>query len=184
MIENLKEGSRGTRVLKVTKQEDEYIKSICIDEQSQSAFVATSNNTINQINLRSGKRIKRYSDMGITYIYCLTSFEHLLCATGSYGNFTLINMFERRLLTIKPIRTRIGRINCCQFTILNRNNHPTIVLIVSGRNSFLLYLYLQIHYFIDANKSLKGSYDNYDSNSKKLILIISRVSNQNTYYIR
>ena len=143
-MQNLKEGSRGTRVVKVMKQEDGKIKYVCINKQSQSACVATSKDTINQIDLRSGKRINKYSYKGTGYICSLSSFKNLLCVAGTNGCFTLINTTERRLLTIQPIKTRIGRIKCSKFTILNRNNDPIFALIVSGGNSFLLYLYLQI----------------------------------------
>ena len=135
----------------------ERIRSILIDEQSQSAFVTTDEDNINQINLRSGKTIKRYSNLGIGSIFYFSSFENLLCVGADNRCFTLINIFKRRLLTIQPVNTRIRRIrriNCSQFTILNRNNHPIVVLILSGGNSFLLFLYLNNH-FMATNESLK-----------------------------
>ena len=133
-MSSLNEGSRGNLVVKATKKKDGEIKYFLIDEQSQSAFVATDKDIINQINLRSQKITKQYSNLKLGSINCLSSFDNLLCVTGRNSCFTLINIPERRVLTIQPVKTRIKYMSCSQFTIINRNNCPTLVLIVSGGN--------------------------------------------------
>ena len=133
---------RGTQIVKTDLGEGDKTSSILIDEQSKSGFVATDSKIIIQINLQNQKIVKKYSNLGLRYIICLSSFENILCVAGKYGRLTLINFLEKRLLTIKPIKTLIKPIYSSQFTIINRNNHPIVSLIVSGSKLFLLYLHL------------------------------------------
>ena len=143
-MQSFKGGSRGTQILKVTKLEVEKIYYVFIHEQSQSAFVTTVQENVYQISLRSRKIINKYSDLGIESIYSLSSFGNLLCVAGKHGLFTLINIPERRLITIEPVKTRIGSIFCSQFSIIDWKNRPTVVLVVSGGKSLFIFLFIYL----------------------------------------
>ena len=143
-MQSWKEGTRGTQVLKTIMQQDECINSIFVDEQSQSAFVGISKGDLNQINLRSQQVMKQYKNLGIGPIICLSSFNNLLFAGGNNNSFSLINITERRVLTVKPVKTSMRYIFSSHFTIINRNNNPTIALTVSGSKPLFLYLYIKL----------------------------------------
>ena len=138
-MQNWKENSKGTQALKIDKQGNERFCSTCVDELTQSLFVGTDEGNLNQINLRSLKMIKRYQDLRIGYIICLSSFKNLLVVGGNNSRFTLINITERRVMTVKPVETSIQNIRSSLFTIIDRNNSLTAALSVCGRNYLLLY---------------------------------------------
>ena len=145
-MQSFKEGSRGTQILKATKQENEHINYFSIHEGNQSVFVATSDCIIYQIDLQNQKITKTYSDLEIESISCLSSFKNLLFVGGRNYCFTLIDISERRVLTIQPIKTQIRSIEFCQFTVICRNNHPIIALIVYGSKSLFNSFYLKIDF--------------------------------------
>ena len=141
-MQHWKEGSKGTQYVKATRKEDGYICSNLIHDQSQSVFLITDEDIINQFDLRSHKITKQYYGLEIEDINCLSSFHNLLCVGGDNYHFILINILEKRVLTIDPIKTRIQSIYFFQFTTINQNNHPIAALVVSGGQS--LYVYYSI----------------------------------------
>ena len=131
MIQNWKSKSKGTQVLKTRRRENDPIYYVLIDEPSQSVFEGSKSSILFQVDLRSQKTTKKYSGLGVGSISCLSSFENLLFIGGYNYCFTLINISERRVLTVKPVKVPFDFIHCCLFTIINHNNNPTVVLTVS-----------------------------------------------------
>ena len=142
-MQNWRDKSRGTQVLKTIMQKNDYIFSILIDELTQSVFTGSMRSVVNQINLRSRKVVKKYPNLKIKSIMCLSSFNYLLLVGGDDYHFTLINITERRVLIVIPVETSMVTIYSSQFNIINRNNSPAVVLSVSGSKSLLLYLYFK-----------------------------------------
>ena len=139
-MQSWKAGSRGTQVVKMPMKENELIYSLLIDDRSQSVFAATSGNKLNQIyqvDLRNKKTIKKYSGLRIGYIQCLSSLEDILFVGGGNCRFTLISIVERWVLTVVPVLTPIRWISSSQFTVINGNNNPTVVVSVSGSKIIL-----------------------------------------------
>ena len=137
MMQSWKAGSKGTQVVKTFIDEKEEIYSVLIDEQSQSIFIGTYLGTLHQVDLRSHKKIKKYSGLGIGKIEWLSAFHNLLFMGGNNYRFSLINIKEKRVLTLEPVKTPIRILNSSHFVIINRNNNPMVVLAVSGGESLL-----------------------------------------------
>ena len=115
--------------------ENEQIYRVFIDDRSQSVFVGFEERTLNQVDLRNKKMIKKYIDLGIEEITCLSSFDNLLLVGGDNYRFTLINISERRVLTVNALQTPIEQIKSAQFSIIDKNNKLTVALIISGGKS-------------------------------------------------
>ena len=141
MMQSWKAGSRGTQVVKTIRKWEEEITCVLIDERSRSVFVGTNGKVLNQISLQSKKKIKKYSDLEIGRIQCLSSFHNLIFV-GGYNDyrFTLISIVERKMLTIEPVTISINWIKCSKFTVINQNNNLTAIISVSGGKPKLLYL--------------------------------------------
>ena len=107
-MQSWKAESRGTQALKTIIKEDESIYCLLIDELTQSIFVGTSEDTINQINLRSQKTIKKYQNLKINYIRNLSSFNNLLFVGGTNEHLTLIKINEKRVLPFESVEMSIG----------------------------------------------------------------------------
>ena len=144
MMQNWKAGSRGTQVVEISLKENEEISSFCVDDQSQSVFFGTIRDCVHQVDLRSKKKIKKYSGFIIGSISYLSSFNNLLFVGSNNTFFSLISIRERRILTVGRVETLIKVIKSANFTILNRNDNSTVSLVLSGCKSLLLYLMILI----------------------------------------
>ena len=142
MIQSWKEGSRGTQILKASALRDGNICTSLIHEKSQSVFVATDRNIINQVNLRSRKIVKKYLDLGIGSIFCLSSLDTLLCVGGENCRFVLIDILKKRFLMFEYLKMPRKWFDCSRFTIIKQNNHPAVALIFIG-SKLLSYLVFQ-----------------------------------------
>ena len=132
MMQSWKPGSRGTQVLKMFKREYENISCVLIDDQSQYLFVGAYEDNLNQIDLRSKKMIKIYTKLRIGEFRFMSSFGKLISMRGYDNYLKLINIVEKRVVTVKKLYIYIRQIDSVQFNVISRNNMPTVTLTVSG----------------------------------------------------
>ena len=135
-MQSWRAGSRGTQVLKITLGQDEEFSCVMIDELTQSVFAGTSGRTFSQINLRSQRLIKKYSDLG-TVIY-KSSFGNLLFVGVDSYQFTIISITGRKVLISIPVKIPIQYIHSVHFTLINWDQNPRVALTVSGGKVLLL----------------------------------------------
>ena len=137
-MQNWTKRSRGTQILKTIMKKDESIYSIFVDDLTQFVFLGSSESSLNQINLRSQKTIKRYTKLKIGILMCFSSLNDLLFVGGNKNRFTLINITERRVLLVKPANASIQYIYSSHFNVFKRENNIIVSMTVAGGEILLL----------------------------------------------
>ena len=136
-MQSWKAKSRGTQMLKISLRVYEKISCVLIDERSQSVFAATDLSTLNQVDLRSQKKLKKSASLKIGIISCMSSFHNLLIVGGYSYRFILINIAKRIVLTVSPVITPMRMIMSFQVAKITRKKKPIVALVVSGRKSLI-----------------------------------------------
>ena len=136
-MQNWRENSKGTQALKIDKG-NECFCSTFVDELTQSLFAGTTGSILKQVSLKSMKMIKKYSNLGIGRIELLSSFQNLLIAGGYNYRFSLINITERRVMTVEPVETSFKYFRSSLLSVINTYNNPKLALSVSGCNHLFL----------------------------------------------